>query len=65
MSIPVVKEDDPELLSLGIEECVFCGDETHHWYLPFNTPVCPLCADSREPNDIPKRCRAGDTNGNT
>lgn len=44
MSVQVVKETDPNLLSLGIEKCVKCDTETLYWWANGCMPLCPSCA---------------------
>lgn len=50
--IPIEKE--PKNLP-GVELCHFCHNITRYWHLATNTPVCFICANSRNVDEISKR----------
>jgi len=44
MPVPVIKENDPELLKYGIEDCVKCKKQTLYWWRGGVMPLCQTCA---------------------
>lgn len=39
----------------GIEKCFFCKEPTRYWNKKRNLPVCPECATTHTPDELPKR----------
>lgn len=53
--IPLVKENNPELLKLGIEKCYFgCGNNTLFWHWRTNQPICQHCAKIHKVSEVEK-----------
>ncbi len=39
----------------GVEACVFCKAPTRYWAKKTNDPVCPNCATTHTPPELPKK----------
>ena len=39
----------------GLEPCALCGKFTPMWYVPGDVALCPGCAETASPSDIPTK----------
>lgn len=37
------------------EKCTFCEKPTKYWYTPKDVAVCPNCAETHNPQDVPTK----------
>lgn len=52
--IPVEREPD-EFRLLPLEYCCFCFSPTPFWYTPKDVAVCPSCAETKTPDQVPSK----------